>query len=489
MSQISIQNLTFAHYGASENLFDHTSLTLDTTWRLGFIGRNGRGKTTLLQLLMGRHEYSGRINDQIVFDYFPFDLGNLNQITGAVLLALTPEIEDWRREKELSLLAVNLETLARPLATLSGGERTKIMLAALFLRENSFPLIDEPTNHLDARGRELVADYLAQKPGFILVSHDRAFLDRSVDHILALNRTGFELQKGNYSTWKQNRDYQDQFEQAREDKLKRDIKQLGEAARRGADWSNQAERGKYGQGPVDRGFIGGKAARLMKRSKAVENRRQKALEERKTLLRDHESGENLKIETIRHPTGRVVYLDNVSLSYGSKTVFKDLTLTINPGDRILVTGPNGAGKSSLLKILAGELTPSSGQTHLAGGLTINYVPQDVAFLNGGLSTFIRRNNLAESRFKAILHKLGFNKRQFDTDLADFSGGQKKKVLLAAGLCRPAHLHIWDEPLNFIDLVSREQIESLILEHQPTLIMVEHDRMFAETVGTQVLALG
>ncbi|UQZ87951.1 Lsa family ABC-F type ribosomal protection protein [Deltaproteobacteria bacterium Smac51] len=483
MAQINISNLTFAHYGAAENLFDKVSLSLDTDWKLGFIGRNGRGKTTFLRLLMNDFEYSGTISTPVDFDYFPSAAHHPDGITAEVLRKIV-DYEDWRLGRELSLLAVAEDVLERPFQTLSGGEKTKVLLAALFLKDNNFLLIDEPTNHLDLEGRMIVGQYLRKKKGFILISHDRAFLDQCIDHVLSINRDGLEVQKGNFSTWQLNRDYRENFEQAQSDKLIKDIKMLGESARRAAGWSERAEKGKFGSGPCDRGFIGHKAAKMMKRSKAVERRREAAVEEKKQLLRSLETNDPLAIPQLRHHTKLLVNMKELSVRYGERVVVKNVDLTIEQGERLAITGPNGCGKSSLLKLAAGEAIACGGLFQLASNLTVSYVPQDTSFLSGGLRAFIRSANLDESLFKAVLHKLGFEKRQFEGDLSTFSGGEKKKVLIAASLCTPAHLYIWDEPLNFIDVISRMQIEKLILDYKPTMLIVEHDQEFLKNIAAK-----
>ncbi len=492
MAQILISNLSFAHDGAAETLFDNVNLTLDTDWRLGFIGRNGRGKTTFLQLLLGRYEYRGTIVTPMAFEYFPPAVPDEDRKTLDLADALAPGLEPWRLERELSLLSVDQGVLERPFRTLSGGERTKFLLATRFLRDERFLLIDEPTNHLDGPGRTVVGDYLRSKKGFILVSHDRDLLDRCVDHILSLDRVGLELQKGNFSAWQQNRDYRERFERARENTLRNDIRQLGEAARRAAGWSDRVERSKKGAGPVDRGFIGHQAARLMKRSKSVENRRLKALDEKKELLRNVEMSDRLSLTPGRPVQRRLATLSGVSVAYDGRPLFRDFNLTVDLGERIFLSGPNGCGKTSLLRLVLGEEVPHQGLVRRAPGLLCSYVPQEVGFLGGlkmGLKEWISRNTLDESRFKAILHKLGFEKKHFEGELGRFSEGQKKKLLLAASLASSAHLYIWDEPFNYIDIISRMQIEELILTEEPTLLLVEHDRRFAEKVATSVVELG
>jgi lincosamide and streptogramin A transport system ATP-binding/permease protein len=159
MSQINISNLTFAYDGSYDNIFEDVSFVIDTDWRLGFTGRNGRGKTTFLNLLLGKYEYSGSISSGVDFSYFPFEAADKTADTIDILRGVTADFEIWELERELSLLAVDADVLYRPFATLSNGEQTKALLAALFLRENGYLLIDEPTNHLDLAARQIVGKY------------------------------------------------------------------------------------------------------------------------------------------------------------------------------------------------------------------------------------------------------------------------------------------------------------------------------------------
>jgi len=146
-------------------------------------------------------------------------------------------------------------------------------------------------------------------------------------------------------------------------------------------------------------------------------------------------------------------------------------------------GPNGCGKSSLLKLILGEDIEHRGELRIAHGLKISYVSQLTNDLRGSLSDYAIAHDIDESLFKAILRKLGFSRPQLEKNIEAFSAGQKKKVLLARSLCEESHLLIWDEPLNYIDLISRMQIEKLLIEHSPTILFVEHDKAFCDNVAT------
>ena len=486
MSVIQAEGLTFSYPGSPDPVFQNAAFQIDTSWRLGLIGRNGRGKTTLLRLLMGEYLHEGSLVSSEFFDYFPSSVPAPERLTAEVLEGLCPEAESWRFPKELGLLGVEEEALWRPFSTLSGGERTKVLLAALFLREGRFPLIDEPTNHLDAHGRELVSAYLRRQRGFILVSHDRRFLDGCVDHILALNRADIQVQAGNYSSWKENFDRVQQFEEARDERLRKDVRRLQKAARRTSVWSDRVEASKTGA--YDKGFVGHKSAKMMKRAKALEARQEKALEEKRGLLQNREAVEALKLFPLAHHARRLVSCSELTLWYGERRVCGPLRFAVEQGERAALEGRNGSGKSSLLKLLAGQEIRHGGELSLAPGLKVSYVPQDTSFLRGLLGDFILKRGIDESLFKAILRKLGIEREQFGRNLEDFSGGQKKKTLIAASLCEQAHLYIWDEPLNFIDIDSRLQIEELLRGFAPTMIFVEHDRAFQEATATKVISL-
>ncbi|WP_028609130.1 Lsa family ABC-F type ribosomal protection protein [Paenibacillus harenae] len=492
MSLIKVTNLTFAYDGSYDHIFDNFSFQLDTDWKLGFTGRNGRGKTTFLNLLLGKYEYGGNISANVNFEYFPFHVENKEKLTYEVIDAIYPDYLHWQLMRELTLLKVSEDVLYRPFESLSNGEQTKVLLATLFLKENSFLLIDEPTNHLDVHARKLVSDYLNTKKGFILVSHDRSFLDNCVDHILSINKTNVEIQKGNFSDWRENKKRQDQFELAENEKLRKDIKQLSDAAKRTSNWSHEVEKTKNGTrnsgSKVDKGYVGHKAAKMMKRSKSIEQRQQSAIDERSTLLKNIESSESLKISQLAFHKNQLAELEHVSIYYGENTVCADISFTIEQGDRIALSGQNGSGKSSLIKLICGEDINYTGTFRKGSQLQISYVSQDTSHLQGNLTDYARDNGIDESLFKSILRKLDFSRIQFEKDMSAFSGGQKKKVLLAKSLCEKVHLHIWDEPLNFIDIISRMQIEELLLEHSPTILFVEHDSEFCKNVATKTIEL-
>ncbi len=508
MAQISVNNLTFYYDGSFDNIFENVSFSIDTNWKLGFIGRNGKGKTTFLNLLQGKYPYQGSISTTTLFDYFPYQISEHQmEIPAAEFMEeLKAECEAWRVICELAELGESAEILYRPFRTLSPGERAKILLAVLFSGENDFLLIDEPTNHLDQDARENVKNYLASKKGFILVSHDRDLLDACIDHVLVLNRKTIEVQSSNFSSWWENKRRKDQFVLAENEKHQREIKKLKQAAMRTSGWAVQNEGTKIGFDPIKehdrskdtRAFIGAKTKKLQSRVKQMEKRIVREIEEKEGLLQDLERPSELKLVPLAHYKNTLVTIKDYALQYAgaANPVFTDVTFTIHNGEQIALCGKNGCGKSTLIKMIlqkAGWFNPGmviseKGVRETAPGLVISYVGQDTAGLKGDISTFCRKENLDQSLFCAILRQLDFERVQFFKNMEDYSDGQKKKVLLAASLLTPAHLYIWDEPLNYIDVFSRMQIENLLLEYQPTMLFVEHDIRFREKVATKTVEL-
>ena len=509
MAQIRIDNLSFSYEGSYDTVFEDVSFHLDTSWKLGLLGRNGKGKTTLLHLLMGKYEYSGAILNDTPCDYFPYPVSEADLARTTLELASSwkPEAELWQIQTQLGLICMDPDCLSMPFGALSPGERTRVMLAVLFATENEFLLIDEPTNHLDTDAREAVKEYLSKKKGFILVSHDRDLLDAVIDHVLVLNRESIEVQAGTFSSWWENKEKNDAFAASENEKHLREIEKLKTAADRSSRWAKKSESSKIGFDPIKetdrnistRSYIGAKTKKMQSRVKSFEKRIDREIEEKEGLLRDIEKVTDLKLNPLLHQKEHLLTAHSLTIRYGEEEpLFEDLRFQLGRRERIVLSGKNGTGKSSLIKAIlqkAGMLSEKnietmkvSGELNLAPELIISYLSQDTSFLSGSLTDFCRQRGLDRSLLLAILRQLDVGRDQFDKDISGFSEGQKKKVLLAASLLTPAHLYIWDEPLNYIDVFSRMQIEKLILAYQPSMLVVEHDVRFQERIATGIIHL-
>lgn len=480
MALINIRDMSFGFDGSEDLLFENINIGIDTTWRLALAGRNGRGKTTFLKLLQGKLPYWGTITGVPETVTFPCDE--------------LPDCEEWKIRKELNLMDVDPEIMYRPMETLSGGERTKLMLAGLFAADGLYPLIDEPTNHLDRTGREKVAEYLSSKDGFILISHDRNFLDLCTDHTLVISKTGMELTSSSFSTWWDNNEQRMQSEKARNDQIRKEMSSIETAMKKNAQWSSKAESyknrskapSKVAQNHWMRAYEGSKSKKLMSLSKNLEQRNEKKLEEKKGLLQDLERQDKLKIEGSVHHNRTPVILKNLSLYRYGDVVTENIDLTIERGDKISLQGKNGSGKSTLIKYLTGigeaEGITAEGDIYIAPGLKISYVGQDTSILKGTIYEIADERGADKTQLSTILVKMGFSKEMLYRDVAALSLGQKKFIMIALSLCEQADLYLWDEPLNYIDVYMRKEIERLVKESDITLLFVEHDRGFAESVA-------
>ncbi|HBI61701.1 MAG TPA: Lsa family ABC-F type ribosomal protection protein, partial [Lachnospiraceae bacterium] len=325
-----------------------------------------------------------------------------------------------------------------------------------------------------------------------------------------LNRQTIEVQSGNFSSWWENKSRKDQFARGENEKHLKEIGKLRQAALRTAQWADKGEGTKIGfyrtasikeheRAVGSRDYIGAKSKKMQSRAKQMEKRIEREIEAKEGLLADLEQPVDLKIVPLEHYKKVLVNVRDYSIRYAGaeSPVFSGLTFQIEKGERIALHGENGCGKSTFIKRLFEKTIIAdtsmgiveTGDCETASGLVVSYVSQDTSMLRGRISEFCLANNLEESLFCAILRQLDMERVQFSKNMEDYSEGQKKKVLLAASLLTPAHLYLWDEPLNYIDVFSRMQIEKLLLEYQPTMMFVEHDRRFREQVATRVVELG
>ncbi|GAY72175.1 ribosomal protection-like ABC-F family protein [Lentilactobacillus kosonis] len=491
MGNIIINDLYFRYDKMPKPIFKNLNLSIDESWRLGLIGRNGRGKTTFFRILLGELQAKGEITTNLKFNYFPQPVTDDRWITRDVLMHISGLTfsDFWQVEIELDKLKVAPEVLERPFVTLSPGERTKVLLAALFSDHDSFQLIDEPTNHLDSDGRQVVAEYLKSKQGFIVISHDRSFINKVIDHVISIDRSKIQLFNGNYDTWQQVFDRQNQSEMQKKRVLQGDIKRLKQAADKSRRWSeateNQKSQSAYkhqGHVNLDKGFLGHKAAKMMKRSKGITERTERQIAEKQTLLKNLDESVELSLNYKPLSKKPLLQLDDFQVARNGHYLNHPITVTLQDSDRIALTAPNGFGKSTIVKgILGDSEVKVSGQRTLATGIKVSYVSQDFEAITGSISEYAASSGIEISNFLNALRKLGFDREVFNHNLAEMSLGQKRKVALAKSLVEEANLYIWDEPLNYLDIITRQQIESLIIMHNPPMLMIDHDQEFIDHV--------
>lgn len=506
-------------------VYENVTLTLRTEWKIGLIGRNGRGKTTLLKLLQGELEpTAGKISAPIDMEYFPYTsdctysrtmdrikehVGHLKSIEDTMEKIILEndevrfdeyaqlqdqylELEGYEMEskilKEMDEMGLDSALLERDFETLSGGEKTRIMLLTLFLRKKQFLLLDEPTNHLDEAGKDAVAQYLQKKKGFIIVSHDREFLDHVIDHVLAINKKDITIEYGNYSSWKDNKEKQEQYEFRTRERLEEEIAQLERSAKVSRTWADWGNTQKYQF--ASNGRANG-VQTYMKQAKRSEARAQENIEQKKALLQNYEEAKALTIYQEKPEEARcLVKVENLSFRYpdACKDVIHNLNLGVHTGNRIWIRGTNGVGKSTLLRLLSG-VVPSD-QVAYASDIKIAVVTQEPSWQKGYVTDYFEdyQGNISYKNFLDLCEVFELPENFLDRPLETYSSGELKKVNIARALSEENQLIILDEPLNYMDTYFSEQLEKAILEYQPTLVFVEHDRWFGKKIGTQIINL-
>ena len=514
--------LGYRYAGQPEPLFEHLDLTLYSAERVALLGANGSGKTTLLNLLSGtlppqsgqlvRHATllllrqedaltgDARVLDAVL-DTYP-DLGPLraqlsrleaagvlDPLSYADLLGEFAELGGYALEAtlqaELGTLGYAPELLERPLRHLSGGERRLLKLVAAFSRPQALYLLDEPTNYLDERA----TTYLTRKvqetaAACLIVSHDRRFLDETVGSVVELGRGKLRRYSGTYSSFReqQEAEYREKVRQA--GRLKREIAQLKEQERTYKVWGARKEKEKSrvkSEGPVDKGFIGARAARLMRRGIQAKERLQGRitdLEEAKPWV---EKRYAVAFEAVNVPSG-------VCLSASEVTVLgRKVSLSVEHSERLAVAGANGAGKTTLLRALLG-LGAATGKVTWDNRARIGYLPQRWDEAHDAEPVESRFSETEQHHARILLGALGVSGAAFAQPLSSLSEGQKRKVRLVELIIRKPNVLVLDEPTTHFDYVSVEMLEAALLSFPGTLILVTHDRYLLERTTDRRLEL-
>ena len=482
-------------------LLDHADFALEAGERVGLIGRNGAGKSSLLRILGGlesaddgqlQAQQSLRVafvaqepelaDDATVFDAVAQSLAPLRALMDSYaagqgdLDALQARIEaqdgwTWRQRVDETLQRLRLPAEGT-IGTLSGGTRKRVALAQALVMRPDVLLLDEPTNHLDLDAIRWLEDLLLDFKGAVVaISHDRAFLDRVATRIVELDRGKLLSYPGNFSRYQQLK--QEQLAQeatinARADKL---LAQEEVWVRKGVE-----ARRTRAQGRINR-LQALRAARLARRDAVGRVRL------------DVDAG-------VAGYQGKLVAeLDNVSLAFGDKRVVEQLSTTVLRGDKIGLIGPNGAGKTTLLKLILGDIEPDSGRIQRGANLQVAYFDQMRAALDpdATLEDFISPGSewieigAKRQHVKSYLGDFLFSPARAASPVRSLSGGERNRLLLARLFARPANVLVLDEPTNDLDIDTLELLEELLQGYEGTVFLVSHDRTFLDNVVTSTLA--
>ncbi|MBS4098579.1 MAG: ATP-binding cassette domain-containing protein [Sulfuricella sp.] len=484
---LTIQNLVYLHSGRP--LFEGANLQIFANQRIGLVGRNGCGKSTLFRLIRGEIRPDGgevALQQGKTLAFVEQEIANSNRsalefvLDGdselralEALLARADHDAAWfdaqhrfeaiegyaaksRAAQLLDGLGFAPDALERPVESFSGGWRMRLNLARALMRRADLLLLDEPTNHLDLEAILWLEQYLARYPGsLIIVSHDREFLNACVNRIAHIHNRAIDLYTGDY----------DAFERSRAER---------------AEQQNQAFRQQQTKIAHLEDFVRRFRAKATKARQAQS--RLKALERLERLAPAHlENGHfELEIEAPERSPDVLLRVEKAAFGYGEKTLFSQLDMVVSAGARIALLGPNGAGKSTLIKLLAGELAPTEGSCEYAPDLRIGYFAQhqleNLDLAATPLEHMIRLAPKATTQdLRNFLGRFGLAGEDEDRPVASFSGGEKSRLALALLAWQKPHLLLLDEPTNHLDLDMRDALSLALQEYGGAMVLVSHDR--------------
>ncbi|MCM2571339.1 ATP-binding cassette domain-containing protein [Achromobacter xylosoxidans] len=456
-------------------LLDHADFAIQAGERIGLIGRNGAGKSSLLRLLDGRTvpddgdiARSSGLRVATVEQEPELDE---NATVFDVVCNVEGDHEDWQRPSRVRAM---LEKLGLPadaqIAGLSGGTRKRVALARALVEEPDLLLLDEPTNHLDFDGIAWLEEMLrAWKGAAVIITHDRRFLDSVATRIVELDRGRLLSFPGNFSQWQERKAQwleSERLEQARFDKL---LAQEEVWIRKGVEARRTRNEGRV--------------------------RRLERLRVERAERRERVGDVSLALAEGQRSGKLVAELEHVGKRFSDKIVVDDYSTTILRGDRIGIIGPNGAGKTTLLKLILGEMQPDSGKTRTGTNVSVAYFDQMRAQLdeNATLVDIISPGSewveIGGTR-KHVMSYLGdflFSPARAGSPVRSLSGGERARLLLARLFARPANVLVLDEPTNDLDIETLELLEELLQEYSGTVLLVSHDRAFLNNVVTQTIA--
>ena len=515
MIECSIKNISKS-FGA-DKIFENISFEIKTNEKIGLIGPNGVGKSTVLKILMGKEDYMGTIafkkgvipgylEQSPEYDYShtgasvlnlafeEISLIKLKMEKLEVLMIDSYEIERIMEEyaelqtqyellggyeiqeklsKVIKGLKINDSMLKTSFNSLSGGEKTKIILGKILLEEPPLLLLDEPSNHLDLSTMEWLENYISEYNGaVVIVSHDRYFLDKAVNKIIELSANKAYVFHGNYSYFveEKRKRYENELKEYKQNQ--KDIKKVEDQIKRYRIWGAMRDSDKmYAQ-----------AKQLERKLDKMEKLDKPILENKRIKLSTKEAKR----------TGKdVLFADNLSKSFGNQNLFSNLDLKVFYRDSIGIIGDNGCGKSTLLKILLSKIKPDMGIVKYGTNINMGYIAQDITFDDEDksiLEYFQYKYNINNSTARFELSKVLFTGDDVFKKIRVLSGGEKSRLRLCSLMYEKVNLMVLDEPTNHLDIESREILEDILRDYIGTIVFVSHDRYFISKIAKKINVL-
>ncbi|HLN60399.1 MAG TPA: ABC-F type ribosomal protection protein, partial [Symbiobacteriaceae bacterium] len=485
MMVLQVRNLTKEYNGVP--VLTGVTFHLAGGERVGLVGTNGCGKSTLMKCLTGRLPHEG---------------GAIQWVTDGLSRAYLSQDGDWNPDltlgdqlgpvpdELLSRCGLSRALLARRPGELSGGQKTRAGLARALAAKADLLLLDEPTNHLDTDGLQWLEQMLATFRGTVLVvSHDRYFLDRVATRILEMEKGQVKEYPGNYSAYA--RQKQAELEQAREEyrQYVHEKKRLEEAIRRQMEWAMKGHNDKPDrmEGRFQKGINRDRARDLMSGAKNM----QKRLDRMKVDKPREQTRINLRFDEGAGAGKNLILAQGMGFTYdGQRWLWRNADFYVQRGERVAIIGPNGAGKTTLVKLLLGNLAPTEGSLYCSP-LRVAYLAQEMETLNPANTVLVEATGnsaMDQAYARSLLGCLLFSGEDVRKPVSVLSGGEKVRLALAKILLSAPDMLVLDEPTNGLDLPSRERVEEALESYPGTLLLVSHDRYLLERVATKVVAV-
>lgn len=526
-----VHHLNKRFIGAEAPILTNIQFTVNAGERVGLVGPNGSGKSTLLRIIAGEDTPdSGAVtfspsglrmaylaqgiapDDErpIIDALFPQraellaveaelealaadlamgepDAAEAYSVTLDRLTVLSEQVDEAAGLRMLASLGLDMIGLEDPVGMLSGGQKTRLMLASILIQRPQLLLLDEPTNHLDAGALEWLENWLLNfEGGALVVSHDRAFLDRVANRIVAIDPMTQTARTfpGGYS------DYLATIAHEREQQWNQWQDQQVTIARMKADISRTMSRAVKKENSTVHDFHRGRAKVLAQKAKAKETRLNRYIESEERVDKPQRSWDvKIDFDHLPRAYGDLLALQDVSIGYTPDApLLENITLAVRGGEHIAIMGPNGSGKTTLLRTILGELPPLAGEVRLGGGIVAGYLAQEQDILDlhsTPLATLQAEARMTETEARSFLHFFLFAGDDALRSNASLSYGERARLMLARLVARGCNLLVLDEPLNHLDLPSREQFEAALSNFPGSMIMVSHDRYLVERFATQV----
>jgi len=513
MIELGVSNLT-KMYGV-DKIFENVTFDVKTKDKIGLIGRNGTGKTTLMKILAGYENFQNGVlnkrkgltigyleqipnydDENTVLDVLKEAFRNIEEIKvqmeqlektfdslkGEELQSAIKkysnlhdsyEIFGGYNSKEklykiLQGLEISEDMQNRKFNLLSGGEKTRVILGKILLEDPDLLLLDEPSNHLDIKSVEWLEEYLNAYQGtVVMVSHDRYFLDRVVNKIVELEQDGAQIYNGSYSKYVAEKELR--FLQAMKEyeNQQRKIKKMEDQIQRYRIWGEMRDSDK-----------------MYKRAKELEKRLEKIEKINKPIV-DKKTAD-FHTDKVERTGKEVIKVNNISKTYDLKKLFNDLSFTLFYKDSLCILGENGTGKSTILKIILNEIASDGGDVKIGSNVKVGYLPQEVSFDREDVSIvdyFSYSYGISIGEARKELAKILFTGEDVYKHISTLSGGEKSRLKLGMLIYEDVNTLILDEPTNHLDIESREVLEENLINYEGTILFVSHDRYFVDKIAT------